>query len=294
VSCDCPPARGHDGRNLPCIHEFRKTVAERQAREFPRIGSRVVRKKHPEYGTGTITDIQAGNLPWIVTWERDNTRVGYCVDELLPAAAHDPMVQLTKEDQARNGSWMQTRTGVSFYPLDPRASEINIEDVAHGLAMCCRYGGQCREFYSVAEHCVRVSEHVPQQYAREGLLHDLSEAYIGDMIRPLKHTPEMAEFRKAEAAIEVCAADAFALDTSPEAHTAVKRVDDRILLDEITQLQHTPAAYLQRMDTKDKPPLGITLKCWPPARAKRRFMYRFTQLFNVKVPWWKRLWWKYA
>lgn len=210
------------------------------------------------------------------------------------AAPADPMVQLTVEDRARKGSWMQTHTGVSFYPLDPRAADINIEDVAHGLAMCCRYAGQCAQYYSVAEHCVMVSKHVHPTYAREGLLHDLSEAYLGDMIRPLKHTPEMEPFRKAEAAIEYQASVAFKLNTSQHCASNVKSVDDRILIDEINQLQHTPIAYLQRMDTRNITALGIRLKCWSPPRAKRRFMARFAELFHVAVPWWKRLWWKYG
>lgn len=209
-------------------------------------------------------------------------------------APADPMVQLTLADRKRKGSWMQTHTGVSFYPLDPRAADINIEDVAHGLAMCCRYAGQCARYYSVAEHCVLVSRYVLKRWAREGLLHDLSEAYLGDMIRPLKHTPEMEPFRTAEAAIEHCAADAFALNTSSDCRANVKHIDDRILIDEINQLQHTPGAYLQRMDTRNTPALGIKLKCWSPARAKRRFLARFAELFGVKVPWWKLLWWRYG
>ncbi len=238
------------------LEEFRETVAERHARKARE--------------DGLIKSINS-----------------------LPAPA-DPMVQLTIEDRARHGSWMQTHTGVSFYPLDPRAADINIEDVAHGLAMCCRYAGQCARYYSVAEHCVLVSMHVHPAYAREGLLHDLSEAYLGDMIRPLKHTPEMEPFRKAEAAIEYQASVAFNLNTSSDCAANVKHVDDRILIDEIKQLQHTPSAYLMRMDTRNKPPLGVKLKCWSPARAKRRFLARFAELFGVKVPWYKRLWWRYG
>ncbi len=211
-----------------------------------------------------------------------------------PAPTNDRMVQLTSADHVRRGGWMQTFTGVSFYPLDPRAADISIEDVANGLANCCRYAGQCKRFYSVAEHCVTVSHHVPKQYAREGLLHDLSEAYLGDMVRPLKHTDAMKEFRKAEAAIEACAADAFALDTSPEAHAAVKLVDDRILIDEINQLQHTPSAYLERMDTRGITALGVTIKGWSPARAKRRFLARYAELFDEPLSTLTRLWWRYG
>lgn len=56
------------------------------------------------------------------------------------------------------GDWMQTYTGRRFYPLDPRPDEIDPEDIAHALSLLCRYGGHVDRFYSVAEHCVLMSE----------------------------------------------------------------------------------------------------------------------------------------
>ena len=52
-------------------------------------------------------------------------------------------------DQYKNrvGQWMQTRSGRAFWPLDPRADEIDCSDVAHALSNLCRYGGHTREFY---------------------------------------------------------------------------------------------------------------------------------------------------
>ena len=55
------------------------------------------------------------------------------------------------------GDWQQTYTGRAFHALDPRADEVFIEDIAHALALQCRFGGHCRVPYSVAEHSVRVS-----------------------------------------------------------------------------------------------------------------------------------------
>ena len=56
--------------------------------------------------------------------------------------------------EQRTGNWMQTYSGVQFWPLDPHHSEINIVDIAHALSNMCRYAGHCREFYSVAEHSI--------------------------------------------------------------------------------------------------------------------------------------------
>lgn len=180
----------------------------------------------------------------------------------------------------RERGWMGTATGNKFYPLDPRPTEVHLPDIARGLAMTCRYGGQVKRFYSVAEHCVRVSAHVPWQYAKEALLHDSAEAFIGDMIRPLKHQPEMVAFREAEAKIETAIFERFEINSTPESRAAIKEIDDRILVDEITQLSAEPGHYLSTPLLRDKAPLGIHLACLPPLEAERSFLFRFQQLFG--------------
>jgi len=64
------------------------------------------------------------------------------------------------------------------------AEHINIEDIAHSLSMQCRFNGQTPVFYSVAEHSVFVSELC--EHGKAGLLHDAHEAYLGDIIRPIR------------------------------------------------------------------------------------------------------------
>src|ERR1700693_75116 len=60
----------------------------------------------------------------------------------------------------RKGDWIQTFTGRQFWPLDPRPEEVCIEDIAHGLSNECRFAGQCRSFYSVAQHSVLCARNV--------------------------------------------------------------------------------------------------------------------------------------
>src|SRR5271170_7300011 len=84
-------------------------------------------------------------------------------------------------------AWIQTYTGGVFHILDPQQNEIYIKDIAHALAMQCRFTGHVRKFYSIAEHCVLGSHIVPKKLALQFLLHDASEAYIADINRPLKH-----------------------------------------------------------------------------------------------------------
>lgn len=193
----------------------------------------------------------------------------------------------------RERGWMQTFSGRKFYPLDPQRDDVELADVAHGLAMTCRYGGQCKRFYSVAEHCVVVSEYVERvarergwsdeavrAVAREALFHDSAEAYIGDMIRPLKHQPEMSEFRKAEASIEVAIFAKFAIASTDSTHELVKEIDNRVLIDEISQLMPDAGMYLETPLIKTITALGAQLACLDPATAEATFMLRYKELFQ--------------
>ncbi len=89
----------------------------------------------------------------------------------------------------RIGDWMTTFTGRKFWPLDPRPEEIYIEDIAHALSLMCRFNGHCAFHYSVAQHSCYVAELVAKRepkYALTALLHDAAEAYLADIIRPVK------------------------------------------------------------------------------------------------------------
>lgn len=83
-------------------------------------------------------------------------------------------------------TWILTHTGKRFDPLAPRAADIDHRDIAHALANLCRFNGHCTSFYSVADHSVGVAELVDPEWQMDGLLHDATEAYIGDITRPLK------------------------------------------------------------------------------------------------------------
>lgn len=81
-----------------------------------------------------------------------------------------------------------------------KIEDVVDNDIAHALSMICRYGGHIPSHYSVAEHSVLVSRLVEHwgyapTFQLQALLHDAAEAYIGDMVRPLKSfMPEFREF----------------------------------------------------------------------------------------------------
>src|SRR5689334_2642685 len=108
------------------------------------------------------------------------------------------------------GDWMQTFTGRRFYPLSPRPGEIDPADIAHALSLLCRYGGHVDRFYSVAEHCVLMSQAVAPEDALAALLHDATEAYVVDVPRPLKR--QLAGYREIEEQVWFAIAYRFRLD----------------------------------------------------------------------------------
>lgn len=170
----------------------------------------------------------------------------------------------------RIGDWMQTYTGRQFWPIDPRPKEIEIEDIAHALSMMCRYNGHCRTFYSVAEHSVIVSEHVPKEHALWALLHDASEAYIADIVRPAKRF--IAGYHEAETRIMNAVCERFGLQ--PTMPSEVKRVDNAILADESAALLGpVPADWGLR-----EPPLGVDIIGFSPWDAETLFINRFREI----------------
>lgn len=179
----------------------------------------------------------------------------------------------------RVGDWMQTFTGRCMYPLDPRPDEITIEDIAHHLSLLCRYNGATRRMLSVAEHSVLVSLNVPRDHALEGLLHDASEAYLADVIRPLKKAPQFAAsgYPEHEARLMAVIFEKFGVHSTPESAAAVKEIDDRIIHDEAAALMATPE---QRWNDRGAP-LGITVLGVPPDQAEEMFLARFEDLTDT-------------
>lgn len=101
----------------------------------------------------------------------------------------------------KKSSWLQTASGGRVSVLDPLEREINLPDIASSISKQCRFNGHCNDFYSVAQHCVLGAKfalkHFDETIAREFLLHDATEAYMGDLIRPVKvMIPQFADIEK--------------------------------------------------------------------------------------------------
>lgn len=133
---------------------------------------------------------------------------GYCSEDYndnhYDICKLTPKLKIKKPEpiSENRGDWIQTFTGKSFFPLSPNLEDICIEDIAHALSLICRFNGHSLEFYSVAQHCILVSQYCSEKNKLAGLLHDASEAYICDIPRPLKHTDDFARYRRIESLLQ--------------------------------------------------------------------------------------------
>lgn len=181
-------------------------------------------------------------------------------------------------DSWTRGDWMQTFTGRRFYPLDPQPDEIEPEDVAHALSLLCRYGGHVDRFYSVAEHCVLMSEAVPPEHALAALLHDATEAYICDVPRPLKR--QLPGYMAIEDRVWVAVCQRFGLE--PELPALVKEADNRILLTEWAALMSRAESIWPTL--AGLVPLPVSVAGWSPVKAEILYLERLALLTAVQAP----------
>lgn len=69
---------------------------------------------------------------------------------------------------------------------NPDPDKLIIEDIAHALSNICRFGGHVPKYYSVAEHCLNAMAMGAEPLKIDFLMHDCSEAYLHDIMRPVK------------------------------------------------------------------------------------------------------------
>lgn len=176
--------------------------------------------------------------------------------------------------------YIRTYTGIRCWPCDPRPEDICIEDIAHALSLLCRFTGHVREFYSVGDHSLRVSELCSPENKLWGLLHDASEAYLADVARPVKRNEVFgAYYKKVEAGLMAVIAQKFNL-SMPEP-PEVKTFDNILLRTEQRDLM--PVAKDGPIGDNDRwkdsvEPLPYRLVPRPPEETEELFLDQFKQL----------------
>ena len=173
-----------------------------------------------------------------------------------------------------------TYTGRLLDPCNVRHEDIDIADIAHALALCNRFAGHTQVPFSVAQHSVYVSwlSDDPLQ----GLLHDASEAYLGDVTRSLKHSEAMTRYRMIEAELQCRIYEKFGC--TPVMHPSTHRADDLMCRAEF-DLGWGERASTIRAEWPDLGPLtpnermhlrGLTAWSW--THAEMMFLREFARL----------------
>lgn len=202
----------------------------------------------------------------------------------------------TEPDDNRQGDWLATVSGGKVYLLDPRPSDIRLADIAHGLSNLCRYGGQCGCFYSVAEHSVlvsRIAEDLAgkflydgevvtahqrasvRRWAYVGLLHDASEAYLQDIVQPLKRN--LSDYGRIERRMMGAISSAFGIDWGLFSHSLIVEADRVALLTECRDLMaHHPGSTWNPGTLEPHPTFPVVGLL--PEQAKVLFTDRFKEV----------------
>jgi uncharacterized protein len=193
---------------------------------------------------------------------------------------------------AAQRAWQRMLSGRRLDLLDPSPLDIEIEDIAHGLARVARWNGQTRgdHIFSVAQHTLLTEEIArrrtggnDRRLALALLLHDAPEYVIGDMISPFK-----VVIGGAYIAVEHRLLEAIHLrfglprELPPEIVAIIKAADRGAAFLEATTLAGFGAAEARRL-FGPRPALSAAverdyLTPWPADTAKRRFIQHFNSL----------------
>lgn len=174
--------------------------------------------------------------------------------------------------------WIWTNSGREFHYTDPQPDQIEIEDIATGLAKICRFGGQTDDFYSVADHCMNLVRYCKDNFYHRKfqlgvLLHDASEAYLSDIPAPAKCL--LPEYVVLEKKVYSAIAKKFDAPDSTEFHRNCSRIDKCIVRNEAEKFftKNVPT-WTQHFE-----PLDINIRVsrsWQSARDK--YLEMFEQL----------------
>lgn len=112
-------------------------------------------------------------------------------------------------------SIIYTYSGKKIDLLDPKPEDIDLLSIGNGLSRICRFNGQIDRHYSVLKHCMLMYEvakasNESEEALKAILMHDASEAYIGDVVKPLKEA--LPEYQKIEDRLSKVIYDKYNID----------------------------------------------------------------------------------
>ena len=179
---------------------------------------------------------------------------------------------------SRENGIIQTFMGKGVSPLDPKPDQIDIRDIAHALSNTCRFAGHTSSFYSVAQHSVILSAHLPEELSLCGLLHDSAEAYLTDIPRPYKHLiPGYKEIEQGLLDVIAVALNCPDLKNLPP---IIKELDAMMFGWEARDLMGISDMYTEEAKALIQSAIDKAypkMKCWGPEESKRQFMQAYTR-----------------
>lgn len=171
-------------------------------------------------------------------------------------------------------SWVVTLSGSRFSILKPDPDAVKIEDIACALARQARFNGHTRFFYSVGQHsCLGAQVSPTKDVALQMLFHDATEAYVGDLVSPVKAL--LPDFEIIESRIHWAIAQKFGLEyPMPK---IIKQIDRRLLATEIRDLI---TKDLKSWNIKEDEPFDFPIIPWPPEVTEARFLEMARELMK--------------
>ena len=160
--------------------------------------------------------------------------------------------------------------------------DLDISSIVISLSHICRFGGHCRPFYSVAEHSVRLSREVPNYpLMKAALIHDMGEAYIGDVTSFVK-AKYCSELSNIEKTIQALLAQRFNIPLS--LYDDLRPFEAKLFATECRDLFPKDADF--RMLKDGEPVLPMEPLCekifpWTPATAINEFTAAIRKYLNV-------------
>lgn len=193
-----------------------------------------------------------------------------------------------RKSERQPRAWQRMLSGRRLDLLDPSPMDIEIEDIAHGLARVARWNGQTigEHAFSVAQHsvvveeiCAHIKPDLEPKWRLAALLHDASEYVIGDMISPFKAALGV-DYKTFEERLETAIHVRFGIPakTPIPIKKLIKQADRACAFFEATQLAgFTPSEALEFFDA---PPDDYALHIEPqsPAVAQSRYIQRYNIL----------------
>ena len=182
-------------------------------------------------------------------------------------------------------AWQRMLSGRRLDLLDPSPMDIEIEDIAHGLARVARWNGQTvgEHAFSVAQHSIVVEEIVAHiqpdiepRWRLAALLHDASEYVIGDMISPFKAALGVS-YKDFETRLETAIHIRFGLPVTTPARIRklIKQADRACAFFEAVQLAGFSSAEALAFFGAPPPGYSLTIDPLPASQAQARYVDRF-------------------